>query len=161
MKYTAPVLALLLIPLAVQCNSRLPVEVPGVDIPGITAPRASDEEQIVALLDEIHQGMESRRIFRVLAHVSRTYSDGEGRTYGDMQNYLNDLFKRYKVIRITRVRPIVEVHDTQARAVETFGTLAEPFNVADDPPINLQGRVDVYLEKISGKWQIVEWGRVY
>jgi len=120
----------------------------------------SDEEQIVRVLDDVHRGMQSRKIYKVLAHVSRTYADAEGRDYNGMQVYLNDLFKSYKEISITRVQPQVYVEGNRARAVETFGTRAEPFNANENPPMILQGQMNVYLEKSGSTWQIVEWGRM-
>ncbi|MCL4693492.1 MAG: hypothetical protein KJ060_13405 [Candidatus Hydrogenedentes bacterium] len=140
------------------CGRELPVEIP--EIPGLTGPRMSDEEQIVEVLNDVHRGMQSRKIYKVLAHVSRSYADAEGRDYNAMQQYLNDLFKGYKEITITRVQPQVYVEGNQARAVETFGTRAEPFNANENPPIILQGQMNVYLEKIGNTWQIVEWGRM-
>lgn len=134
------------------------VEIP--EIPGLTGPRMSDEEQIVGVLDDVHRGMQARKIYKVLAHVSRTYADAEGRDYNGMQAYLNDLFKNYKEISITRVQPQVYVEGNRARAVETFGTRAEPFNANEHPPMILQGQMNVYLEKTGSTWQIVEWGRM-
>lgn len=138
-----------------SCGQELPVQ-----IPGLTSPKLSDEEQILAVLEDVHRGMQSRKIYKVLAYVSRTYTDAEGRDYNDLQSYLSDLFKDYKEIQITRVQPQVIVEGNHARAVETFGTRAEPFNASAHPPIILQGQVNVYLEKTDGRWQIVEWGRM-
>ena len=55
---------------------------------------------------------------------------------------------------------LIVVKGNRARAIETFGTVAEPADPASDPPINLQGQVSVSFEKADGRWQIVEWGRV-
>jgi len=140
------------------CGRELPVEIP--EIPGLTGPRMSDEEQIVELLNDVHRGMQSRKIYKVLSHVSRAYMDAEGRDYNAIQKYLNDLFKSYKEVSITRVQPQVYVEGNRARAVETFGTRAEPFNANEHPPIVLQGQMNVYLEKSGNTWQIVEWGRM-
>ena len=120
----------------------------------------SDEEQIAELLDDVEQGMESRQIYKVLAHVSRNYRDKEERDYAAIEAYLNYVFKKYRTIRITRVVPRILVQGAQARVVETFGTVAEPQNPANDPPINMQGQVTVSLEKNDGRWQIVEWGNL-
>ncbi len=119
-----------------------------------------DEEQIAALLDDVCDGMQSRRIFKVLAHVSRSYHDNEGRDYEALEAYLNEVFKKYKSIRITRVVPRIAVEGNRARAIETFGTVAEPQNPNVDPPLNVQGQVTVTLAKAGGQWQIVEWGYI-
>jgi len=140
------------------CGRDLGVEIP--EIPGLTGPKLSDQEQILGVLDDVHRGMQSRKVYKVLAHISRSYADAEGRDYNDMQSYLNELFKEYKEISITRVQPRVYVEGGRARAVETFGTRAEPFNPDDYPPMILQGQMNVYLEKNGNSWQIVEWGRM-
>ena len=131
-----------------------------VDIPGITGPKVSDKEQVIAVLDDVHRGMESRRVFKVLAHVSKNYHDQEGRDYAAIQAYLSHLFKEYCDIEITRTRPRVVTQGTRARAIETFGTRARPTNPLNKRDINLQGQVTVHLEKTGDVWQIVEWGPV-
>ena len=127
-------------------------------IPALANLNASDEEQIAQVIEEVQQGMEARQIFKVLAHVSRNYHDSEGRDYAAIEAYLNYVFKKYRTIRVTRVVPRILVQGVQARAVETFGTVAEPQDPSSEPPINMQGQVTVSLEKVGGQWQIVEWG---
>ena len=136
------------------CQSDLPV-----DIPGLT-PRIDDKTAVRSVLDDVQRGMESRRIYQVLAHVSLGYADAEGRNYQAIQVYLNDLFKRYKDIRITRTPPLITVQGDRALAVETFGTIGTPYNVDNDRPINTNGRLNVYLRKEEGAWKIIEWGRL-
>jgi len=137
------------------------VRLPTVGIPGFPGASAMTEEERIALvLEEVHQGMESRRIYRVLAHVSRGYEDDEGRNYEALSAYLNDLFERYRNIRIRRARPIVQVQGNRAQAVETFGTSADPVDANRDLAIRLQGQVTVYFEKIGDQWFIREWGRM-
>ncbi len=126
----------------------------GLAIPGV---QPSDDAQISALLNEVHRGMEGQRIYQVLAHVSRDYRDADGRDYVALRDHLADLFKRYRTIQITRVPPRIVVEGIEARAVETFGTLAEPANSNEDPPINIQGQVTVRLVKLDGNWKITEW----
>ena len=144
------------------CRSPLPVNLPGVpDIPGITSVRLSDEEQIASELDDVHRGMQSRSIYKVLAHVSRNYHDAEGRDYAALERSLGEFFKRYRDVRITRVAPSVLVQGDYARAVETFGTTARPADAQRDLELFLQGQVTVNLERIEGKWKIVEWSRMH
>jgi hypothetical protein len=138
------------------CLNNIPVEIPGVTTLGPT-----DEEQIIDVLDDVHRGMQSRRVYKVLAHVSKTYRDDAGRDYAAIEQYLTELFRAYKVIQITRVRPKVIVQGDRARAIETFGTQSEPFNANESRPIELRGQMNIYLEKIDNKWMIVEWGRVF
>jgi len=125
-----------------------------------TGLQSSDEEQIAAVLDDVSRGMQERQIFKVLAHVSNGYRDADGRDYAAVQAYLDEVFKRYQVIRITRVPPRITVEKDSARAVETFGMSAEPQDPTHEAPLNLQGRVTVDLVKTQGRWRIVEWGRL-
>ena len=143
------------------CGGEFPVEIPGMpEIPGITGSKVSEEGQVRAVLDDVQRGMQARKIYKVLSHVSRLYTDAEGRDYNALQNYLSDFFKSYKEVQITRVQPQVFVEGNRARVVETFGTRAEPFKPDVHPPIVLQGQMSVYLEKTGNEWQIVEWGRM-
>jgi hypothetical protein len=146
------VAVLLAVVLTAGCPKRFPM-----DIPGVTAPRASDEMRIAAVLNDVDEGMRQRRIFKVLAHVSRTYHDDEGRNYQGIQEYLKTVFDKYRSIRITRVPPQIVVQGDRARATETFGTIAEPVDAQEMPPVNLQGQVLVYLERTNGQWLITEW----
>lgn len=120
----------------------------------------SDEEQITAVLDDVHRGMQQRQIYKVLAHVSPNYYDAEGRDYAAIERYLVEVFRSYRSVQIRRVNPRVAVYGTTARAVETFGASAEPNDPAVDPPVNVQGQVTVSLEKLGGEWKIVEWGSI-
>jgi len=136
------------------CGDRVPVE-----IPGITGPKASDEEQIAAVLDDINRGLQSRSIYKVLAHVSRNYQDPKGRDYEGLKASLSKFFKEYGEIRITRPPPRILVQGRRARVVETFGVSARPLR-PDIEPINMQGQVNVFLEKVGDAWQLVGWGDV-
>lgn len=136
------------------CQGQLPLNVPGV-----TTPLVSDEDQIASVLADVHAGVQTRRIYKILAHVSRNYTDPEGRDYDALERALGELFKNYRQIRITRVPPRVIVQDDHARVIETFGVRAEPAN-PKNAPINMQGQVNIYLEKTSEGWQITEWSRV-
>lgn len=134
-----------------------PDEMP--EIPVIN-PKLTDEEQIMRVLDEVWRGMEARRIYQVMAHVSRSYQDRDGRDYDALAAYLNKVFDEYREIKIARVKPRVIVQGNQARAVETFGTIAGPDARSGYPPIDLHGQVTVFLEKVDGRWLIVEWGSI-
>ena len=135
------------------CPNALPVSVPGLGGAG-----QSDQEQIAAVLDDVHQGMQRRRIYRVLAHVSRAYQDEQGRDYEAIQAYLNEIFSAYRSIRIVRAQPKIYVQGDEATVIETFGTTAEPATTGDYPPLNLQGNVNVRLQQVDGRWLITQWG---
>lgn len=137
-------------------------KVPGVKQLGkISGLTPSEEEQVASVLSDAARGMEARRVNQVLSHVSKNYHDAEGRDYAGMESYLNRVFKDYRELRITRVAPRVTVMGDRAQAVETFGMVAEPRDASVDPPVNLQGRVMVTLERVGGKWQILEWGSLF
>jgi hypothetical protein len=142
--------------LGAGCERDLPVQ-----IPGITGDRIRDEERVAVVLDDVARGMESKRIYRVLSHVSKEYRDQEGRDYAAIRDYLADVMKRYRQIRITRMPPKIVVQGDKARAIESFGTQAEPADSRADAPLNVQGQVSVYLERVDGAWQIVEWGPLW
>lgn len=155
MKYALILIAALCVVWLAGCGQGLPVP-----IPGLSSAKASDEDQIVSVLDSVARGMEMRKVSRVMAHVSRNYHDADGRDYEAIRQYLTRIMKGYRVIRITRTRPRVIVEGERARAMETFGTVAEPFNEGGETSMNLQGQVEVLLERENNTWQIVEWGSV-
>ena len=126
----------------------------------IINPRLTDEEQILRVLDEVWRGMESQRIYQIMSNVSRSYKDRDGRDYDALAAYLNKVFEEYRNIKIARVKPRILVQGNQARAVETFGTIAKPEPRSEYPPIDLHGQVTVYFEKVDGRWFIVEWGSI-
>jgi len=130
-----------------------------INLPGLGSARVSDEEQIAAVLNDAQDGLQSRRVFKVLAHVSENYLDQDGRNYEGIRDYVQSIMKAYRSVRITRTRPRILVHGDRARAVEAFGTIAEPLDI-NGAPLNLQGHVSVYLERTGGAWKIVEWGRL-
>ncbi len=152
----APVLAASL--LGLGCASNIPLV--GDTLSSLSLTRETDEEAITRVLDDVHRGIETKRIYRVLAHVSRTYRDADGRDYAAMESYLNDLFRRYRDLRIDRGRPRIVVQGDKARVIEAFGSTGDPIPGSTDLPLNIQGQVSVYLEKIDGAWRIVEWGNL-
>lgn len=130
------------------------------EIPLLSGSRVNDAAAIAAVLDDVHRGMESQRIYTVLAHVSRNYYDSEGRDYAAMEVYLNEIFRRYRIIRINRERPRILVENDRARALETFATIAEPTPGPEGRPFTVRGQVTVYLEKVGDRWLITEWGHL-
>ena len=138
------------------CAQQMP-EMP--EIPFIN-PKLTDEDQVLRVLDEVWRGMQSKRIYQIMSNVSRSYKDRDGRDYDALAAYLNTIFEEYRTIKIARAKPRVLVQGNQARALETFGTIAKPEPRSEYPPIDLHGQVSVYLEKVDGHWFIVEWGSI-
>jgi hypothetical protein len=118
---------------------------------------ASDEQHILWVLADVEEGIESQRVYKVLAHVSKRYRDAEGRDYEDIQKYVNRLFKTYWDLRITRSRPRVTVRGARARVVEGFETQGRPTD-PNDEALYLHGQITVFLEKQGDAWKIIEWG---
>ena len=135
------------------CQTGLPTA-----ISDITGSKLSDEEKIALVLDDVQRGMEGRRIYQVLAHVSRNYKDRDGRDYDQLREDLSILLRNYRAIRITRTPPRIRVQGDRAKVIDTFGAIAESSSPVDYPPVNLQGQVIVMMERFGDTWQIVEWG---
>lgn len=135
------------------CNGGGNLEIPGL------GRKVSDEAQISDILEKVHRGMETRKVYQVMAHVSQDYMDLEGRDYEGIRAYLNQIVKDYRAIVINRTPPTILVEGDRARAIEAFGTQADPDN-SRIPPINLQGQVSVYLQREADGWKIVEWGSI-
>ena len=151
-KYISTIVAaMVIIGFTAGCVKDLP-EIPMIN------PKLTDEDQILRILDDVQKGIESRHIYQVMSHVARSYNDSEGRDYDSLASFVNKLFETYHTIRVTRVKPRIIVQGTQARAVETFGTLAKPFDIARARSLDVNGQVTIFFEKIDGQWQIVEWG---
>ena len=131
-----------------------------LNMPQLGGARMSDEERVAAVLDDVQRGIEAHRIYKVLAHLSRSYFDKEGRDYAAMQEQLTQVFEKYSRMRVTRVRPRIAVAGGRAQAVETFALTADPQNRNEDPPVEWQGRVTIYLALIGNTWKIVEVGPV-
>jgi len=129
----------------------------GIALPGLTG-GASDEEQIAAIMNDIETGLETKRVYKVLSYVAESYQDKDGRDYEAVRTFLIDNLKNYREIDITRPPPQIRVQDDQARVIETFGMIGEPFDRNEAPPINLQGTVPVFFQRLDGKWRIVGLG---
>lgn len=131
---------------------------PTLEIPGLGG-KMTEEEKIARILDDVHKAMQTRKVKRVMAHVSPAYLDQEGRDYEGIRAYLNNIMNNYRGIMIERSAPTVIVDGDRARAVEAFGTRATA--TSDQlAPMNLQGQVSVYLQREEGQWKIVEWGPI-
>ncbi|HNR32911.1 MAG TPA: nuclear transport factor 2 family protein [Candidatus Hydrogenedentes bacterium] len=144
-------LAVVLLTVA-ACQSTLP-------IPGLGA-KATDEEKIAVVLDDVQRGVETGKVYKVLAHVSPRYHDAQGRDYEDIREYLEFIRRSYRNVRITRTRPRIVVEGDTARALEAFGTIAESQDPDAAPPVNVQGQVTVHLVREDGEWKICEWGEL-
>ncbi len=129
-----------------------------LDIPGL-AGKASDEEQITKILSDVHLGMETKKVGKIMRHVSADYLDEEGRDAEGIRKYLNQVMNNYRSIDINRSASRILIQGDRARVVEAFGTRGQPDNF-QTPPVTLQGQVAVYLQRTDAGWKIVEWGAI-
>ena len=125
--------------------------------PPIPGGRVGAEAEIEAILAEVQWGMQERRKARVLTHVSRSYRDPAGRSYQDLHAYLDQIFSRYRNIRIRRSRPRILVLGDFAHSIERFATTAEPTNPERDPHLETEGEVMAHFRREGGAWKITSW----
>ena len=114
------------------------------DIPGL-AGKPSDEEQIGKVLEDVHLGMETRKVSKIMRHVSPNYLDEEGRDLEGIRDYLDRIMNNYREIAISRSAPRILVEGDRARVIESFGTTGDPGNF-QTPPVTLQGQVAALLK---------------
>ena len=131
------------------------------DLSRLAGGGVSDEQKIARVLADVAQGMETKRVYQVLSHVSQRYHDREGRDCEALRQYVAAILDNYKTIHVTRTPSRLQVQGDRARVVDTFGTLAQPNDLKEYPIIDLQGRVVVLLERSGDTWQILEWGPLF
>ncbi len=150
-------LALVIGSMVVVAGCATVYDVPGVrEIGKIASHKGTPEEQVTALLNDLARSIETRKVNRILAQFSPSYTDGWGRNRASLEAYVRDVYQKYRTISVTRVAPSVQIEGDKARVVETFGAVAEPRDAAKEPPINLEGQLSVRLERVDGDWLIVE-----
>lgn len=129
-----------------------------LDIPGLSG-KSSDEAQITSILKDVHLGMETRKVGKIMRHVSPNYMDTEGRDAAGIRKYLEHIMNNYRSIEIDRSDSRILIQGDRARVVEAFGTSGQPDN-SQTPPVVIQGQVSVYFERTEEGWKIVEWGAI-
>lgn len=131
----------------------------GTSLPLLSQTADAKRQEIARVLDEVHQGLERKKIFAVLAHLSPRYADEDGRTQADARDTLKEFFSQWRTLRVTRTNPRLRVEARQAVALESIGVIAEPFDV-EASPWNWFGEVRISLEQDdSGEWVITRVGR--
>lgn len=134
----------------VGCASQLGQSIP--ILPG-NAPEVQRQE-IARVLDEVHQGLEKKKIFAVLGNVSAAYADEAGRNQDRVREELREFFSSWRTVRVTRTNPRLKVEGNEALALEAIGVIAEPLRV-DGSPLNWFGEVRIALRRdADGKWMI-------
>lgn len=130
---------------------------PSFSVPGIGDGRAAEEQRIGAMLASLERNVENRRLFGVLAHISRGYVDNEDRDYDDVQAFVKQALREYRRIRVTRTSPQIYIDGRRARVAQPFGLSAEPADTVSASPMNLQGTAVLQLEKVDSEWRIVSY----
>jgi ketosteroid isomerase-like protein len=128
-----------------------------IDIPFFEKKASTEEERIIALLDSVEKMVERKQMKKVMDYVSMEYRDDQNRKYNDIRDYLQSIARDYRVIRITRNDSEVKIEGNKASVLDTFGTVAEPYDPVNEVPVNLQGRVIITLQKETDGWKIVSW----
>ncbi len=128
-----------------------------IDIPFLDKNPTTDQEKIVSVLDTLEKLIERKQVKRVMDHVSIEYRDEQNRKYNDIREYLQSIVRDYRVIRITRATPEIKIEGNTATVLDTFGTIAEPYNSVQGVPVNVQGKVIITLQKEPDGWKIKSW----
>jgi len=142
--------AMIAVMLAAGCASQLGQSIPL--LPG-NSPEAQ-RQAIARVLDEVHQGIEKKKIFAVLGNVSAAYADEAGRNQDRVREELKAFFSSWRTVRVTRTNPRLKVEGNEAMALEAIGVIAEPLKV-DGSPLNWFGELRISLQRdAEGKWMI-------
>ncbi len=145
--------------LSIQCASSRTTGSPGAPEPVTVSPPTDPEETAVRnVLNDVELAMEQRDVYRVLAHVSASYRDKMGRDYTDLRRLLQRVFDHYASIEIARSGTEVTIDENRAAVTENFVTFARGKPGTNASPFTLKGLTSSFLEKIAGRWLIVEWG---
>ena len=158
-RYVYSVLLLVLCVLSLECASSRSVLPPLPPDPLTTESRPDLEEAAIrGVLNDVERAMEQKDVYKVLMCVSASYSDKQGRDYTDLRRLLQRVFDQYATVEITRPDTEVVIDGNRAAVTESFVTSARGKPGTDVDPLTLKGMTSVFLEKIAGRWLIVEWG---
>ncbi|MCA1902972.1 MAG: nuclear transport factor 2 family protein [Candidatus Hydrogenedens sp.] len=135
-----------------SCNT-----VKRIDIPLLNKSASSEREQIISVLDSVERLVERKQLRKAMDYISLDYRDEQNRKYNDIREYLQGIIRDYRVIRITRATPEINIEGNKATVIDTFGTIAEPFDPVQGVPVNIQGKVIITLQKESDGWKIISW----
>jgi hypothetical protein len=116
------------------------------------------ETAIRTVLDDVEAAMEQMDVYKILAYVSASYRDKSGRDYTDLRRFLQHFFEHYASIEIARSGTSVTIDGDTAVVTEDFVTFARGKPETGTSPLTLRGTTAVFLERIGGRWMIVEWG---
>jgi len=142
-----------------RCTTPRPVRPLAGPEPVATESAVDVEDRAVReVLDEVERAMEQRDVYKVLVHVSASYHDKVGRDYTDLGRFLRRTFGAYGSIEIARSGTEVTIDEDRAAVTETYVTFARGKPGTGVEPLTVRGRISVFLEKIAGRWLIVEWG---
>jgi hypothetical protein len=158
-RYLYSVLVLVLCLSSLEC-ARSRTAPPPLPPEPVTANPPLDREEVAirSVLDNVELAMEQGDVYKVLMYVSASYRDKQERDYTDLRLLLQRVFARYATIDIARSDTKVTIDENRAAVTENFDTFARTRPETDVEPLTLRGMTSVFLEKIAGRWLIVEWG---
>ncbi len=158
-RYVYSVLLLVLCVLSLECASSRSALPPLPPEPVTSEPPPDVEEAAIrSVLDDVELAMEQNEVYKVLMYVSASYRDKQGRDYTDLRLLLQRVFDQYATIEIVRPDTEVVIDGNRAAVTENFVTFARGKPGTNVDPLTLKGMTSVFLEKIAGRWLIVEWG---
>ncbi|MGC8738817.1 MAG: hypothetical protein ACP5UA_09260 [Candidatus Hydrogenedens sp.] len=128
-----------------------------IDIPLINRNSSTEQEKIATILDTVEKLIERKQVKKIMVYVSLEYRDEQNRKYNDIREYLQSIVRDYRVIRITRATPDIKIDGNTATVIDTFGTVAEPYDPVQGVPVNVQGKVIISLQKEPDGWKIKSW----
>ena len=155
--YSVLLAVLCVLPLACARSRSVPFPLPPELI--TDEPKPDQEEAAIRrVLDDVELAMEQNDVYKILMYVSASYRDKQGRDYTDLRRLLQRVFDRYAGIEIARSNTEVVIDENRAAVTENFATFAREKPGTNADPLTLRGATSVFLEKIAGRWFIVEWG---
>lgn len=128
-----------------------------IDIPFMNKNSPTEQEKITTVLDTVEKLIERKQVKKVMDYISLEYRDEQNRKYNDIREYLQSIVRDYRVIRITRAAPEIKIEGNNATVIDTFGTVAEPYDPVQGIPVNVQGKVIISLQKEPDGWKIKSW----
>ncbi|HOL21203.1 MAG TPA: hypothetical protein PK813_13315, partial [Candidatus Hydrogenedens sp.] len=87
-----------------SCNT-----VKRIDIPLLNKSASSEREQIISVLDSVERLVERKQLRKAMDYISLDYRDEQNRKYNDIREYLQGIIRDYRVIRITRATPEINI----------------------------------------------------
>jgi uncharacterized protein (DUF1810 family) len=116
-------------------------------------PRLSDEEQIEMVVSQVEAGVEAKSPRRIMAHVSRQYSDSEGLNYSKVEMLSRRLLREIQRVEVNILdyeEPIIQGDFADLRLTAQVTVFS-----SNTPAAEVQGDMEVVLFKERGRWKVI------